>query len=88
MFLLNRLPRQDFVLPRNDNAGILYALHIRGQKYGFSPIFLLFLQVGQLNHQDYKESASNILADTRRCRFGRDRSCTRNPDTRSADTHC
>jgi hypothetical protein len=31
-----------------DPAGILYALHIRAQKYGFSPIFLLFLQVGQL----------------------------------------
>jgi hypothetical protein len=27
--------------------GILYAMHIPAQKYGFSPIFLLFLQVGQ-----------------------------------------
>jgi hypothetical protein len=29
-------------------AGILYALHIRAQKYGFYPIFLLFLQVGEI----------------------------------------
>ena len=46
-------------------AGILYALHIRGQKYGFSPRFLLFLQVGKINPKNYQKDSQNNLDDSR-----------------------
>jgi hypothetical protein len=35
--------------------GTQYALHIRRQKYGFYPIFLLFLQVGAYKENDYQK---------------------------------
>jgi hypothetical protein len=34
---------------------------IDGQKYGFYPIFLLFLQVGHIKRKSYKKGIENIL---------------------------
>ena len=69
-------------------TGILYALHIRRQKYGFYPIFLLNLQVGLSIYYDYQKGIENILADDRihRCTaFCRGTDLT---DAASPDIHC
>jgi hypothetical protein len=40
-------------------------LHIKAQKYGFYPIFLLILQVGQTKLKNYQKGTQNNLDDNR-----------------------
>ena len=63
-------------------------LSFKGQKYGFYPIFLLILQVGALNCNDYPQGIQNIVADIRVHRSLSVRRGTHLTGAAGADLYC